>query len=194
MQPDTRYVVVDLETTGGSPQQGHRIVEIGAVVIEGGEVGATFESLVDPDRLIPRGVMSIHGITDSMVFGAPRFATLLPSFLEFCQGSILVSHNARFDRGFLDFEAHVATGNRLPHAHLDTVRLARMLVPGLATYQLGALTAHFGIEIPARVRHRALGDAVGTAHLLRELLAIADRTGASLDKGFVTRGNIVPSI
>jgi DNA polymerase III epsilon subunit len=194
MQPNTRYVVVDLETTGGSPHQGHRIVEIGAVVVEHGGLGPTFESLVDPGRLIPRGVMSIHGITDSMVFGAPRFDALLPDFLEFCRGAVLVSHNARFDRGFLDFEARLASGEHLPHAHLDTVRLARMLVPGLATYQLGTLTAHFGIEIPARVRHRALGDAVGTAHLLRNLLEIATRTGASLEKGLVTRGSAAPSI
>jgi len=190
MKHDSRYVVVDLETTGGSPHQGHRIVEIGAVVVEGGKIGDTFESLVDPERLIPRGVMEIHGITDSMVFGAPRFSAILPRFLAFSEGATLVSHNARFDRGFLDVESHRDAGEVLAHPHLDTVRLARALVPGLSTYRLGALTDHFGIAIPDRVRHRALGDAMGTAQLLIELMAIAARTGVALSCGLVTRGRL----
>ena len=94
------FVVVDLETTGGSSRT-EAITEIGAVKVRGGEVLGEFATLVDPGRSIPPQITMLTGITDAMVFDAPRIGAVLPSFLEFIRGSVLVAHNAGFDVGFL---------------------------------------------------------------------------------------------
>jgi len=97
---DTTFVVVDLETTGGSSRM-DAITEIGAVKVRGGEVLGEFSTLVDPGRSIPPQIVQLTGITDAMVVDAPREASVVPSFLEFARGSVLVAHNAPFDIGFL---------------------------------------------------------------------------------------------
>ena len=98
------FVVVDLETTGGTPAQ-CGITEIGAVKVRGGELLGEFQTLVNPAEPIPAFISVLTGITDSMVAGAPRIESALPAFLEFAQGSVLVAHNARFDIGFLKMAA-----------------------------------------------------------------------------------------
>lgn len=181
----SRWVVVDLETTGMSPVKGDRIVEIGAVVVENGVITDEYSTLVDPERLIPYFVQRVHGISDAMVIGKPVFAQVLPSFLEFCQDSVLVSHNATFDRGFLDHQAQEVMQAPLPHAHVDTLRISRMLLPKLGKHNLDALTAHFQVRIPPQQRHRALGDARATAEIWIKMLTMAMAEGKSLTKGFI---------
>jgi DNA polymerase-3 subunit epsilon len=97
---DVTFVVVDLETTGGSPATS-AITEIGAVKVRGGEVLGEFATLVNPQTEIPPFIAVLTGITDSMVATAPTIAAVLPAFLEFARGSVLVAHNSPFDVGFL---------------------------------------------------------------------------------------------
>lgn len=158
------WVVVDLETTGVSHARGDRIVEIGAVRLEGDRVSGEFSVLVNPERSIPYHAQRVHGISDRMVATAPRIAEVLPEFLAFCDGLPLISHNAPFDRGFLDAESLRAFNAPLHHAHLDTLRVSRQLLPKLARHNLDALVNHFGIRLEGD-RHRALADARATAHL-----------------------------
>ncbi len=97
---DTTFVVFDLETTGGS-HEADAITEFGAVKVRGGEVLGEFATLVDPERGIPPEVVALTGISEVMVSSAPRLSTVLPAFLEFAAGSVLVAHNAGFDVGFV---------------------------------------------------------------------------------------------
>jgi DNA polymerase-3 subunit epsilon len=121
------FVVVDLETTGGTPAQ-CGITEIGAVKVRGGEVLGEFQTLVNPAEPIPAFISVLTGITDSMVRDAPRIDSALPAFLEFAAGSVLVAHNAGFDIGFLKAAA-ARTGTRWPgFPVLDTHHRARPLV------------------------------------------------------------------
>ncbi|GMA33969.1 exonuclease domain-containing protein [Demequina litorisediminis] len=123
----TTFVVVDLETTGGSPAT-CGITEIGAVKTRGGEVIGEFQTLVDPGAPIPPMIVALTGITDAMVMAAPRIEQVLPSFVEFLGDAVLVAHNARFDVGFLKaaFRAH---GYRWPGPEVvDTLTLARRVV------------------------------------------------------------------
>lgn len=182
-----RWVVVDLETTGMSPAKGDRIVEIGAVAIEDGRLAETYATLVHPERSIPYFVQRIHGISDAMVASAPRFSEVLPGFLAFCGDSPLISHNAPFDRSFLDFQAAMVTEAPLPHEHLDTLRVARLLLPKLGKHNLDALVGHFGVSLSAKDRHRALGDARATAEIWLKMEAIAIAEGKSLLKGWIRR-------
>lgn len=171
---DEEWVVVDLETTGGAPQQGHRITEIAAVRISGGEIRDRYSTLVNPDRHIPRMITSITGITDSMVREAPRFHEVAPRVAEVLGGCVFVAHNAAFDWRFLSHEMQRATGCALTGRQLCTVKLARKLLPNLPSRGLDSLAQYYGVEIEAR--HRALDDAVATARiLLRFLDTLRDR-------------------
>ena len=139
------FVVVDLETTGGSPAES-QITEIGAVKVRGGEVLGEFQTLVNPGGPIPAFIQVLTGITDAMVATAPRIDAALPAFLEFARGSVLVAHNAGFDISFLKAAA-ARTGNRWPGFDvLDTVTLARQLVPRdeARNHKLSTLAALFG--------------------------------------------------
>jgi DNA polymerase-3 subunit epsilon len=168
------WVVVDVETTGGSPQHGHRITEIAAVRVSGGEIRETYSTLVNPDRHIPRMITSLTGITDEMVRGAPRFHEVAPRVSEVLGGCVFVAHNAAFDWRFVSAEMQRSTGRTLSGRQLCTVRLARKLLPQLPSRGLDALAQYYGLEIEAR--HRALDDAVATAHvLLRFLDTLRDR-------------------
>ena len=116
---EVTFVVVDLETTGGSPNDG-AITEIGAVKVRGGQVLGEFQTLVDPGREIPPYISELTGITSMMVAAAPRIDSVLPAFLEFARGTVLVAHNAPFDLGFLR-AACAETGTPWPaFASVDT--------------------------------------------------------------------------
>jgi DNA polymerase-3 subunit epsilon len=163
------FVVVDLETTGGSPAESH-ITEIGAVKVRGGEVLGEFQTLVNPHVPIPAFIQVLTGITDAMVADAPRIESALPAFLEFARGSVLVAHNARFDVSFLKAAA-AQTGVRWPGFEvLDTVLLARQLVPRdeARNHKLSTLAALFGS--PTTPDHRALHDARATVDVLHALI------------------------
>ena len=160
--------MVDVETTGGSPRHGHRVTEVAAVCVVGGRVERTYSTLVNPERRIPAMITSLTGITDEMVRGAPRFHEVAEELGEVLQGRVFVAHNAAFDWGFLCSELERCVGSALSGRQLCTVRLARKLLPQLPSRSLDSLAHYFGLEIEAR--HRALDDAVATAHVLLRLL------------------------
>ena len=165
---DVTFVVVDLETTGGSAQ-GDAITEIGAVKVRGGELLGEFQTLVNPGREIPPTITILTGITHAMVIEAPRIETVLPSFLEFLGDAVLVAHNAHFDVGFLNAACAAVGHDRLPNRTLDTVALARRVVRSeVRSLRLGSLAAHF--RSPVTPNHRALEDARATTHVLHALL------------------------
>jgi len=167
---DVTFVVVDLETTGGSPTGAH-ITEIGAVKIRGGEVLGEFQTLVNPAEPIPAFISVLTGITDQMVAGSPRIASVLPAFLEFARHSVLVAHNAPFDISFLKTAAMV-TGHVWPAFRVvDTAHLARQLVTRdeAPNRKLGTLARLFGAATTPD--HRALHDARATVDVLHGLLS-----------------------
>ena len=167
---DTTFVVVDLETTGGSPHQS-AITEIGAVRVRGGEVEGTFQTLVQPGSAIPPFIAVLTGITDAMVATAPRIDAALPAFLEFARGSVLVAHNAPFDLGFLR-AACTQTGITWPaFDSLDTARLARRVLTRdeAPDCKLATLARLFRAEVAPC--HRALADARATVDVLHGLIA-----------------------
>jgi DNA polymerase-3 subunit epsilon len=159
---DVAFVVVDLETTGTRAGLS-KITEIGAVRIEGLREVATFETLVNPHRSIPPKVIEITGITPSMLVGAPRIEQVMPHFLDFLDGAVIVAHNAPFDLGFLNYELSRLRGRRLGEGAIDTVPLARCAAPGLPNYRLGTVADALGSRVAAN--HRALADALATAHV-----------------------------
>jgi len=165
---EVTFVVVDLETTGGSAAT-EAITEIGAVKVRGGQVLGEFATLVDPGRSIPPQITMLTGITDTMVFDAPRIESVLPMFLEFLRGCVLVAHNARFDVGFL---RAACARQQVPWpgpAVVDTVRLARKVLPRAEapSVRLSALAALLGAR--TRPDHRALTDARATVDVLHAL-------------------------
>jgi DNA polymerase-3 subunit epsilon len=166
---DTTFVVFDTETTGGSAEQ-HAVTEIGAVKVRGGEVIGEFATLVDPGRGIPPDVVRLTGITQAMVSAAPPMEVVLPAFLEFIGGSVLVAHNAAFDIGFLR-AACSRSGYSLPRLPVVcTVTLARRVLSRqeAPSCKLAALSMLFGSA--TRPVHRALADAKATVDVLHGLL------------------------
>ncbi len=166
---DVTFVVVDLETTGGSPVDCH-ITEVGAVKVRGGEVLGEFQTLVNPHVPIPVFISTLTGITDAMVASAPRIDSVLPAFLEFARGSVLVAHNAGFDISFLKNAARL-TGHPWPgFPVLDTVHLARQLVrrDEARNHKLSSLAVLF--HSATTPDHRALHDARATVDVLHGLI------------------------
>ena len=172
---DTTFVVVDLETTGGRAKSGadgtyDAITEIGAVKIRGGEVLGEFATLIDPQRAIPPQIVELTGITTAMVRDAPTIDTVLPMFLEFAQGAVLVAHNAGFDVGFLKAAADRCDIPWQPAAVLCTVRLARRVLTReeAPSVRLSSLARLVGASVEPT--HRALDDARATVDVLHALI------------------------
>ena len=166
---EVTFVVVDLETTGGSARD-CGITEIGAVKVRGGEELGELQTFVNPGEPIPAFIQSLTGITDAMVRDAPRTREAVASFLDFAQGAVLVAHNAGFDIGFLK-AACAAHDLRWPGATvLDTVRLARQVVSRdeVRNHKLATLARHFGAATTPD--HRALHDARATVDVLHGLI------------------------
>ncbi len=172
---EVSFTVVDLETTGGGDDAA--ITEIGAVRVQGGEVVGEFQSLVNPVTHIPAIIAVLTGITDQMVAGAPRLPAVLPAFLEFARGSVLVAHNAGFDIGFLKRGcARIATPwPGFPV--IDTVALARqvLLKDEVPNCKLSTLAQHF--QAATSPNHRALSDARATVDVLHGLIARVGNLG-----------------
>jgi DNA polymerase-3 subunit epsilon len=169
------FVVVDLETTGGSPRDS-KITEVGAVRILGGERLGTFQALVDPGESIPPFISHLTGIDDYLVRGEPPIEAVLPAFLEFARGAVFVAHNARFDFSFLNENL-----GRLDYPVLDgppvcTAKLARRVVwPDVPNVRLQTLASYFRTRV--KPIHRALDDAMACAEVLDGLIDLGARLG-----------------
>jgi len=174
---DTTFVVLDLETTGLSPER-DRITEVGAVRARGGEVLAELRTFVDPGVPIPAAVTTITGITDADVATAPRIDQVLPTVHDFVGDAVFVAHNARFDLGFLTAAAGRAGVPPLRPRVIDTATLARRLIRDeVRDLRLGTLARHF--RVPSQPDHRALHDARATLHVLHALIERAGTLGAT---------------
>ena len=172
---DVTFCVLDLETTGGSPDD-DRICEIGAVKVRGGECLGTFHTLVDPGRAIPPAITVLTGLTSQLIGPAPPVERVLPDLVEFMGDAVFVGHNVRFDHAFLDAALVRADRPRLANATVDTCALARRLVRDeVPDCKLGTLAARFRLD--HRPSHRALDDALATADLLHVLLERAAAFG-----------------
>ena len=172
---EVTFVVLDLETTGGSPHD-CAITEVGAVKLRGGECLGRFETLVNPGVPIPPLITVLTGITEAMVLPAPRIEEVLPPLLEFIGDAVIVGHNIRFVLSFLN-AAMVATERpRLSNRHVDTLAIARRLVRDeLPNLKLSTLARHF--RVPTEPVHRAFADAQATAAVLHALLERAASFG-----------------
>ena len=167
--PADRYVVVDLETTGLWPRQGHRVIEIGAVAIEAGRVVGEFTTLIDAGVPVPPVVQAIHGITDEMLAGQPPPEQAFTRFASFITASVLIAHNAPFDIRFLRHE-FARLGMALPHHYLCTLEMSRRRLPRLADHTLETVYQHLCPDAAfLRQNHRALDDARMTAQIWLKL-------------------------
>lgn len=169
------FVVVDVETTGGSPLGGDRITEIGAVTVKGGEIVDRWETLLNPERPIPPAVTALTRITWGMVRNKPTIRDVADEVARVIRGHVFVAHNAAFDWRFLSSELARYAGRRLEGERLCTVRLARAVLPSIRRKSLDSLSHYYGIENEAR--HRAGGDALATARVLLRLLDAARDRG-----------------
>lgn len=163
--------VFDVETTGLDPRKGHRIIEIAGVRMENGTIlpDRIFDSFVNPEREIPWEAKQVNKISDADVRNAPTIDAVLPQFLEFSAGSILVAHNAMFDRSFLEVEKQFCWGYvDLPEC-LCTMRLSQSLFPTEFRHGLDLLCKRYAISLP-EIRHRALADALLTAQALLKMI------------------------
>ena len=160
------YVIVDIETTGGSPKSS-KITEIAIYKHNGISIIDEFSTLVDPEMKIPEFIVRLTGITDKMVEGQPKFFEIAKKIIEFTDGCVFVAHNVGFDYGIIRHEFK-SLGFDFRRPHLCTVRTSRYVIPGMESYSLGKLSRSLGIEIIGR--HRAGGDALATAHLFTMLI------------------------
>ena len=172
---DAPFVVVDVETTGGSPSRGHRITEVAAVVVEEGAIVADFQTLVNPGREIPPRISALTGITNEMVAAAPFFEDVAEDLFEWLEERVFVAHNVSFDWRFVSAQLGDAIGFVPRTPRLCTVQLARRLAPELPRRNLDSVAKHFGV--PIHSRHRAYGDAMATARIFLRLLDEARALG-----------------
>ncbi len=169
------FVVLDVETTGGSPAT-CSLTEVAAARYRGGELLGTYQSFVRPDERIPPFISALTGISDAMVADAPRAGEMLPSFLEFLGGGVVVGHNVRFDLSFLNHALEATGRGRLANSTVDTLALARRLVRDMVpNCKLGTLAAT--LHLPHQPSHRALTDVLATGDLLHALLERAGSFG-----------------
>ncbi|MGL5647160.1 MAG: PolC-type DNA polymerase III [Clostridium sp.] len=159
---NSEYVIFDLETTGFSPKN-DKIIEIGAVKIKNGKIIDRFSEFVYPERNIPYKITELTGITDTMVEGAKTIEEILPDFLEFCKGNVLVAHNAAFDTSFIKHNCRLQN-LKYDFTVLDTVPLSRFLYPELKKVKLNIVAKHLGISLENH--HRAVDDAKATCDIL----------------------------
>lgn len=159
----TRYVVIDLETTGHAPESDDKIIEIGMVVIKDDMITERYSSLLNPNKPIPPFISRLTGIYDADVRGQPEFSEIAPQIAENCKDCFLIAHNVAFDLGFLNQEFAANGMKKLENPVIDTVELARILYPSAPAFKLEQLADYLNIEHDAP--HRALSDAVVTAKL-----------------------------
>jgi DNA polymerase-3 subunit epsilon len=166
-----REIVLDTETTGFEPADGHRIVEIGCVeLIDHLPTGASKQFYLQPERLVPIESQRVHGLTDEFLADKPKFDEIVEELMDFIGDAPLVIHNASFDLKFMNSELHRVGRSPLPFARaIDTIEIAKNKLPG-ARYSLDELCKRFAIDLTARTKHGALLDAELTAQVYLELV------------------------
>jgi DNA polymerase-3 subunit epsilon len=166
-----REIVLDTETTGFEPSEGHRIVEIGAVELFNHlPTGKTYHQYINPERMMPKEAFEVHGLGDDFLRDKPKFAQIGQAFLDFIGDAQLVIHNAAFDMKFLNAELKAAGFPTLPYARAtDTLMIARQKFPG-SPASLDALCRRFGVDNSGREKHGALLDSEILAEVYLELV------------------------
>lgn len=166
-----REIVLDTETTGLDPSDGHRIIEIGCVELFNHlPTGSTYQCYLNPERDIPLDSQRVHGITDEFIAGKPVFAAAVEELLAFLSDSPLIIHNAGFDLKFLNAELIRLGRPAMPFARaIDTIEIAKTKIPG-ARYSLDELCRRFGIDLSIRSKHGALLDATLLSQVYLELV------------------------
>jgi DNA polymerase-3 subunit alpha (Gram-positive type) len=176
---DGSFVVFDLETTGFNAEK-NKIIEIGAVKVEGGRITERFSEFVNPKEPIPFHITELTSIRDEDVIDAPDITEILPRFMDFCRGTVMVAHNADFDMAFLKANCQ-ALGYDCDHTYVDTVALARFLLPTLSRYKLDNVAKAVGV--PLEHHHRAVDDAECTAQIFEKFVKmLKDRGFCDLDQ------------
>ena len=166
-----REIVLDTETTGLSPRDGHRIVEIGAVeLLNHMPSGKSFHAYVNPDRDVPREAEAVHGLSTAFLKDQQKFSVVVDELLTFLDDSLLVIHNASFDIGFINAELAMVQKPALDYGRvLDTLAMAKRKYP-MASNSLDALCRRFGIDLSKRSKHGALLDSELLAEVYLELI------------------------
>ncbi len=187
MKQSVRQIVLDTETTGLVPEEGHRIIEIGCVEIVNRRLtGRHYHQYLKPDRAIDAGAIEVHGITNEFLQDKPHFADVLDGFIEFIKGAELIIHNAPFDVGFLDNEFGLIDSElpKLNHycSITDTLTMARKIHPGQKN-SLDALCKRYAVDNSQRTLHGALLDAEILADLY--LAMTGGQVSLQLDKNNV---------
>jgi DNA polymerase-3 subunit epsilon len=165
-----REIVLDTETTGLDPREGHRIVEVACVeLFHHIPTGRRFQCYVNPERDIPPEALAIHGLTSEFLVGYPPFSAIVDELLRFIGDDLLITHNAEFDLAFLNAELARLDRASIAAVHLDTLEMARQRFPG-APASLDALCRRFAIDLSARSQHGAEIDCDLLAAVYLELL------------------------
>ena len=167
------YVVFDLETTGLSPDK-NKIIEIGAVKVVDGAITERFSTFVNPEVPIPYNIEQLTSIKDDMVLDAPRIEEILPEFMKFCEGTVMVAHNAEFDTGFIRKNCE-RMGLPFDFTIVDTVALARILLPQLNRFKLDTVAKAVGVSLDHH--HRAVDDAACTAEIFVKFIEMLHERG-----------------
>lgn len=167
------FVVFDIETTGFSKTE-CKIIEIGAVKVSGGEIVDKWSSFINPQCKIPEHIKELTHITDSMVKDAPLFEDIIDDFIGFCDGCVLVAHNAKFDMGFMK-EKTKEQGKRFDFPYLDTLMLSRCMFKNLPNHKLDTICKHLGVILASH--HRAVDDAGATAKSFVKMLDMLSKQG-----------------
>ena len=172
------FIVFDVETTGLSPRDGDRIIEIAAMKVKGAVVVDKWYSLVNPRRALPPEAMSVNGITEEMISDAPTAPDVLPRMIEFIGGGCIAGHNVRFDLGFLCYELSLM-GRKLQDGTpaIDTLKMAKDLLPYLSSYKLSYLARSLGVTV--NDAHRAMADVEITVKVMLRLIEMAGEQNLS---------------
>ncbi|MDD2685859.1 MAG: DNA polymerase III subunit epsilon [Gallionella sp.] len=171
-----RKIVLDTETTGLSPSDGHRIIELAAIELDGRRVSTQrFHRYLNPEREIDAGAVAIHGLTNERLQNEPCFADIVDGFLEFIEGAELMAHNAPFDMGFINHELNLLGRPPLTNKVVDTLKMAREMHPGKKN-NLDALCSRYEVDN----QHRSLHGALLDTELLAEVYFAMTRGQESL--------------
>jgi len=167
--PTEPVIVIDFETSGMSPEQGDRAIEVGAVLLRDGRVADRFQSLINPGFMVTREIEGVTGISNRMLSEAPAAATVMPQLANFIGTYPLVAHNASFDQKFLEAE-FALLGKQRPYQFGCTLKIARRIYPDLPNYKLETLIRLKKLATGGQF-HRALADAEMTAALWLQMIA-----------------------